>query len=99
MRPAIAIIWKVVFHLPIRLTATTVTFPILAIHSRRAVMAISRPMMVIAGMAIIQVCPLKIPELQKCSTMRTSAVVTVSLSATGSRNAPNLEQRLYFLAI
>ena len=37
--------------------------------------------------------------MQKRSTMRTRAVVTVSLSATGSRKAPNLEQRLYLRAM
>ena len=55
MRPAIATIWKVVFHFPIQLTETSALFPISAIHSRRAVMAISRPIMVMAGMVISQV--------------------------------------------
>ena len=53
------------------------------IHSRNAEMAISRPMMIIAVTAINGV--------GMACTSKTSAAATISLSATGSRNAPKAE--------
>nr|WP_235438552.1 hypothetical protein [Xanthomonas campestris] len=78
-----ATICAVVLTLPIIATRTLARWPISAIHSRNADTAISRPTMTAAQNAIHGVgCP---------CTMRNNATATISLSATGSRNAPNAE--------
>ncbi|MCY1188600.1 hypothetical protein D9M73_297280 [compost metagenome] len=75
-----ATICAAVFHLPRLETATWARAPSSAIHSRKAETTISRPMMMIAG---------NVSQRLLCaSTNRTSATATISLSATGSRNAP-----------
>ena len=65
------------------LTATAARSPSSAIHSRRDEMVISRPTMMTAAIAI--------QMRGSAKTSRTSAVATMSLSATGSRKAPNLD--------
>ncbi|MOA33663.1 hypothetical protein D3C78_1549760 [compost metagenome] len=76
-----ATICAAVFHLPSCDTATWARAPSSAIHSRRADTTISRPMMIMAG---------RVSHRLLCSsTSRTSATTTISLSATGSRKAPN----------
>ncbi len=62
-------------------TATFVRAPISAIHSRNAEIAISRPIIMAAGMAN--------NGAGLSCTSNTSATATMSLSATGSRKAPN----------
>lgn len=47
-----AIIWAIVLTLPSELTATELDAPIFAIHSRSAEMAISRPMIMNASIAL-----------------------------------------------
>ncbi len=76
-------IWSVVFHFAKKLTLTRAPAPSSDIHSRNAETVISRPMM-IAATAI------KMTVGSFC-TKTTNAVVTISLSATGSRNAPKLD--------
>ena len=75
----IAVICATVFTLPTSATATFFDLPSCAIHSRNAEIAISRPMMMIASHA----------SARFSWTSRISAAATISLSATGSRNAPN----------
>ena len=73
----------IVLILPMLATATFLRWPISAIHSRSAETAISRPTITAAHNAIQRVGWL--------CTMRNRAVATISLSATGSRNAPKAE--------
>ncbi|MNT56380.1 hypothetical protein D3C72_1936710 [compost metagenome] len=76
-----ATICTVVLTLPIMCTATLLLAPICAIHSRRADMAISRPMMMSAT-----------NTSARCRCTSTSSDAhTRTLSATGSRKAPNDE--------
>ena len=79
-----------VFIFPNRDTATWLRAPISAIHSRKAETAISRPIMIAAASAMY--------HFGSPCTTRTNAVVTISLSATGSRNAPKREVRSSFRA-
>ena len=76
-----ATIWQAVLNLPSMLTATLLAAPTWAIHSRSAEMAISRPMIIAATQ----------PPVRPSCTSTISAAATISLSATGSRNAPNAE--------
>src|SRR5258706_99598 len=68
-----------VFTFPRMFTATLFDCPICAIHSRSAEMVISRPMMM--SEANGSTMPFSVSTI--------SAAATMSLSATGSRNAPN----------
>ena len=76
-----AAIWAAVLNLPTVATATLLRLPSCAIHSRRAEMVISRPMMMMAQMA----------QVRSRRTRRMRATATMSLSATGSRKAPKSE--------
>ena len=62
--------------------------PISAIHSRKAEMVISRPMMTMARMA----------PTRSSQTRMMSAAATISLSATGSRKAPKAEVSFHLRA-
>ncbi|MND00495.1 hypothetical protein D3C83_191350 [compost metagenome] len=62
-------------------TATLLAWPSVAIHSRSAEMAISRPMMISATTMSTR--------LRYSRTIR--APTTTSLSATGSKNAPKAD--------
>ena len=79
-----AVIWTLVLSLPRMCTATLRDAPICAIHSRRAEMAISRPMMMSAA---------KTSARCRCTRMRMLAQ-TRNLSATGSRKAPKADVML-----
>ena len=72
-----------VLILPMLATSTLARWPSSAIHSRSADTAISRPMITAAHSAIHGVGCL--------CTISNSATATISLSATGSRKAPNAE--------
>ena len=76
-----ATIWQTVLNLPSEFTATLFDAPICAIHSRSAEIVISRPTITSAITAFRRI---------NC-TSTSSAAVTISLSATGSRNAPNAD--------
>ena len=76
-----ATICTAVLTLPSMCTATLLLAPILAIHSRRAEMAISRPMMMSATNTSTR---------RRCTSTSRQAQ-TRNLSATGSRNAPKAE--------
>src|SRR5690606_6568210 len=78
-----ATIWAVVLILPMVATLTVARWPSSAIHSRSAETAISRPTITAAQNAIQGVG-------WPC-TIRNRATATISLSATGSRKAPNAE--------
>ena len=84
-----ATICAMVLILPSQWTATLRLAPSCAIHSRSADMAISRPTMTRAISALIRVEPIT-PSVGSCRRI-ISAAVTISLSATGSRNAPKLD--------
>ena len=86
-RQEMAIIWKMVLSLPMPDTATRARSPTSDIHSRNAEMAISRPMMIAAASVNTTGCS---SSSGGFCTSRTSAVATMSLSATGSRKAPKL---------
>ena len=76
-----ATICTVVLTLPSMCTATLLLAPILAIHSRSAEIAISRPMMISATNTSV-----------RCRCTNTSSEAqTRNLSATGSRKAPKDE--------
>ncbi|MNC88243.1 hypothetical protein D3C83_40420 [compost metagenome] len=77
-----AVIWNTVLVLPMPDTRTRARSPSSAIHSRSAETTISRPMMMAAASAN--------GALGFCCTSSTSAVATISLSATGSRKAPKV---------
>ena len=79
----------VVFTLPAKLTATMSLSPDSAIHSRSAVMPISRHRIHTAGAAT---------TIPHSAESKTSAVATMSLSATGSRNAPKRDERFILRA-
>ena len=75
-----ATICRTVLTLPTMTTATNPRRFISAIHSRKALMNTSRLMMTM---------PAKVIHRLPCSPISTvNAVTTISLSATGSRNAP-----------
>ena len=76
-----AIIWAVVLNLPIVATATLPRLPICAIHSRRAEIG---DFSADNNHGEDGVCSAKL-------TSRSRATATMSLSATGSRNAPKSE--------
>ncbi|KRG70999.1 hypothetical protein ABB29_03980 [Pseudoxanthomonas dokdonensis] len=78
-----ATICTMVLILPMLATLTVARWPSSAIHSRSADTAISRPTITAAQM-VIQMVGLS-------CTIRNSDTATISLSATGSRNAPNAE--------
>src|SRR6478735_11690370 len=86
-----ATICTIVLILPTEATATFARWPSSAIHSRSADTAISRPTITAAHSAIHLVGWL-------CTT-RNNAVATISLSATGSKNAPNAEYWCHLRAI
>ena len=75
-----ATIWMAVLARAIHDTATRPRRFISAIHSRSAEITISRPTMIMPGMVS--------HRLACVPTSSTSAVTTISLSATGSRNVP-----------
>ena len=77
----IAVICATVFTLPTNATATLFDLPSCAIHSRSAEIAISRPMMIMHSHA----------SARSSQTRTISAATTMSLSATGSRNAPKAD--------
>ena len=78
-----ATICTAVLTLPAHDTVTADEAPTPAIHSRSAETAISRPMMISAGSAT--------QLWGSAITISTSAVATISLSATGSRKAPSAD--------
>jgi len=78
-----------VFSLPRKATFTLERAPICAIHSRNALTLISRPTITEAVTARRTPCQ---PPGWDC-TSRNSVTATMSLSATGSRNAPKAEVR------
>ncbi|UOV02027.1 hypothetical protein MUU73_01695 [Pseudoxanthomonas mexicana] len=78
-----ATICTMVLILPSAATFTVARWPSSAIHSRNADTAISRPTMTAAQIAIHMV--------GVSCTIRNSETATISLSATGSRKAPNAE--------
>src|SRR5690349_1111147 len=100
------VICRMVLYLASALTLTLPRWPISAIHSRSAEMAISRPMMTMehrtrmartdSGRSVAR--PPSRPSSPGTTmsgisllSSNTSATATMSLSATGSRNAPSLE--------
>src|SRR5699024_10929911 len=76
----IATICRIVFTLPMELTATLERLPSSAIHSRKADTKISREIITKAGIVIQMV-------LWPC-TKSINATATINLSATGSIKAP-----------
>mmetsp|Transcript_18341 Transcript_18341/g.59715 ORF Transcript_18341/g.59715 Transcript_18341/m.59715 type:complete len:206 (+) Transcript_18341:60-677(+) len=79
-----------VFHFPSELTATALCAspPAAAAHSRSALMVISRPMMAVVASGSSHCAP---AALGGVVHRRMSAAATMSLSATGSRKAPNAD--------
>eukprot|EP00285_Hemiselmis_virescens_P010621 CAMPEP_0173388978 /NCGR_PEP_ID=MMETSP1356-20130122/11159_1 /TAXON_ID=77927 ORGANISM="Hemiselmis virescens, Strain PCC157" /NCGR_SAMPLE_ID=MMETSP1356 /ASSEMBLY_ACC=CAM_ASM_000847 /LENGTH=131 /DNA_ID=CAMNT_0014346003 /DNA_START=217 /DNA_END=612 /DNA_ORIENTATION=- len=91
-RPDSATICVNALHLPIHPTLTLSLAPICAIHSLKAETPISREMVIDAGSATSN-------RLSWCPADRTTSVVaTISLSATGSKNAPKAEEIFHRLA-
>mmetsp|Transcript_19528 Transcript_19528/g.44656 ORF Transcript_19528/g.44656 Transcript_19528/m.44656 type:complete len:200 (-) Transcript_19528:269-868(-) len=91
-RPVIANIWMAVFHLPRLPTCTCALLPACAIHSLRADTAISLQMVMAEATATPP------PIVLYPADRNTRAVATMSLSATGSRNAPKLDEIFHLLA-
>merc|ERR1719240_1348523 len=91
-----AVIWKAVFHLPKEFTFTALwaASEDAAAHSRRADMVISRLIMMATGRAMACTVIGRGGDVAS----RTRAVATITLSATGSRKAPNWETSPSILA-
>ena len=84
----IAAICAVVFNLPINATAILCDFPSCAIHSLNELTVNSLPIMINATTMLMR------PK----SNNNSNAVITINLSATGSRKAPNFDVCFNFLA-
>eukprot|EP00955_Chlamydomonas_euryale_P043026 352476-Chlamydomonas_euryale.AAC.6 len=86
-------IWHAVFHFPHPLTATAdrASGPSAAAHSRSADMVISRPVIAAAHTGTSHVFPASGPAAIGAVHRSNSTVDTMSLSATGSKNAPNAD--------
>ena len=80
-KKGMAIICTMVLSLPTMCTATLLVAPMMAIHSRKDEMAISRPMMISATNTSAR---------SRCTKTNKQAH-TKNLSATGSKNAPKAE--------